>query len=140
MERWTSVQREIADFRKFLSADAPEFKVVAAYDYAWEGGPDYKASRKDKRYQNCGVYLTYSAAGELIYIGVATYAFDKRIWSHAHLEEYGAKYIDLIPFNERWRPIAVALEWFLIARLKPKGNKVAVGYEVRLDASLLADD
>jgi hypothetical protein len=133
MKRWERIIAEITDFRKLLCSDAPAFSIEFAYDYEWSNGPLYKQSRKDWRYSHCGVYLIFSGAEELVYIGVAMYSFDKRIWTHPNLDELGARHIDLIPFDDRFKPMAVALEWFLITRLKPNGNKVAVGYEVPVD-------
>ena len=57
----------------------------------------------------------------------AIYTFEKRIWMH---KIDGARYIDLICFDERHAPFALALEHVLICRLKPTGNTQGIGYEV----------
>ena len=125
MERWRQVQAEIEEFRRFLYADFPPLEITAAYDFAWANGPEYKASRKDGRYGRCGVYLFFEEGGTLLYVGKALWTFDKRIWTH---DIRDAKYIDLICFDDRHYPFALALEHFLICRLKPAWNTQGVSY------------
>lgn len=126
MDRWKAVEAEIEDFRRYLAPTFPPIRITEGYDFRWSQ-EDYKRSRKDKSYNCCGVYLFYDETGTLLYVGKAIYTFDKRIWTH---QIDGARYIDLICFDERHAPFALALEHFLISRLKPKWNTQAVGYEV----------
>ena len=134
MKRWEQVGLKITDFRKVVCVDAPPFTIRAAYDYQWSKEQYKSVLKADRRFQDSGVYLIFSANEELIYVGVAMYTFEKRIWRHPNLDELGACFIDTISFDDPYKPLAIALEWFLITRLKPKGNKVAVGYDVPVDA------
>jgi hypothetical protein len=126
MDRWKAVEVEIEDFRRYLAPNFPPIKITEGYDFRWSQD-EYKRSRKERPYQCCGVYLFYDDAGTLLYVGKAIYTFDKRIWTH---QIDGPRYIDLICFDERHAPFALALEHFLICRLKPKGNTQGIGYEV----------
>ncbi|MDB5328983.1 MAG: hypothetical protein JWP03_134 [Phycisphaerales bacterium] len=127
MDRWQSVKAQVEDFRRYLYADFPPLEIREGYDFAWHWGDDYKTSRKDKRYGQPGVYLFFDEAGELLYVGKGIYTFDKRIWTH---QIQGARYIDLIPFDQKHAPFLLALEHFLICRLKPKANKQGIDYDV----------
>jgi hypothetical protein len=98
MDRWHSVEAEIADFRRYLYGGFPPLEVHAAYDFAWESGAEYKESRKDGRYGHCGVYLIFDGIGTFLYVGKAIWKFDKCIWLHKFP---AAKFIDFIPFDTR---------------------------------------
>jgi len=71
----------MAEFRRHLAPDFPTLEILEGYDYQWKYGPTYKAALKAKRYDPCGVYLHYSEAGELLYIGKADW-FYKRMLKH----------------------------------------------------------
>lgn len=113
MDRWQKVKAQLTDFQEYLYAGFPRLEIREGYDFAWGWGDRYKVSRKDQRYNQASVYLFYSEAGELLYVGKATYAFDKRIWTH---QIEGTKFIDLIPFEQNHAPFLLALEHFLICR------------------------
>src|ERR1700744_5995027 len=77
--RWKDVSEAINEFRRHLSADFPSFVVQHLYDFAWTP-EQYKSSRKTSAYNACGVYLVYDADGKLLYVGKASWTFDKRGW------------------------------------------------------------
>jgi hypothetical protein len=117
---------EIRDFRRYLYPGFPSIDIRIGYDFSWEKAL-YKAARKDRRFHKCGVYLIFDAKETLRYIGKAIYIFDKRIWKHNVPD---ARYIDLVPFDDRHAHFCLALEHFLICRLKPTYNTQGKGYEI----------
>ena len=119
MERWRSVQEKIAEFRRYLAPDFPPLEVQEGYDYEWGYGPEWDAARNAKRYDPCGVYLIYNAAGTLLYVGKADW-FYKRMLTHDWLAN--KRFIDLICFPQEHAPFLLALEAFLIRSLNPPGN------------------
>lgn len=68
-----------------------------------------------------GVYLIFDRRHRLIYVGSTIHTFDGRIWRY-NLPDQAR--IDLICFDDRHAPFALALELFLIARCKPTYNTV----------------
>ena len=119
MERWKTVESEIAEFHRYLCADFPRLQVREGYDYAWDDfewscGPQYKESRKDKRYGDCGVYLLYDEMGNLLYVGMARDTFDNAVWDHLNQKKDkryipGTRFIDLIPIPKRFGFFCCAL-------------------------------
>ena len=128
-DRWQRVNALVDEFRRDLSPDFPSLDIASLYDYGWTA-EQYRASRADKRYWKWGVYLFFDAAGSVVYVGQATFSFDKRVWSHDFPE---AACIDVIPVPTRVWHFIPALEIFLICKLKPKYNKVAAAYNVGTD-------
>jgi hypothetical protein len=126
MDRWGPIKVQIDHFRRYLATDFPTIDIVAGYDFTWSQD-QYKESRKHSPYQCCGVYLFFNGTAELLYVGKALWTFDKRIWTH---QIENARYIDFICFDDEHAPFALALEHFLICRLKPKFNSHGIGYEV----------
>lgn len=123
-DRWAKVREEIEVFSGHLASGLLTLEIQQGYDTQWSQD-QYKESRGDKRYNKPGVYLIYAEDGTLLYVGSATYAFDKRVFTHSH---EGARYIDFIAFEEKYSYFCLALERFLIGRLRPEANRQGVDY------------
>ncbi|MFO0696954.1 MAG: hypothetical protein U0230_25500 [Polyangiales bacterium] len=122
--RWQSLRRELDTFQSHLARGVPRLEVRVGYDVEWSA-EEFQEARRDGRYHKPGVYLIYANDGTLLHVGSTTYIFDKQIFRHAIV---GARYIDLVPFEERFSYFAAALERFLIGRLRPRANAVGAGY------------
>jgi hypothetical protein len=125
-KRWRPIEAELGEFRRYLYDGFPPLKICEGYDSAWERGPLYKSAVKARRYYRAGVYLFFDVDGKLLYVGKGMW-FYGRIFRHAIP---GARYVDLIAFDEQHAPFLSALEHFLICRLKPHFNKNGREYEV----------
>lgn len=74
------------------------------------------------------LYGTYQDAPDaLLYVGVAMYTFDYRVWEHEP-DIPNRRYIDFIAFPDKYAFLAPALEFFLISRLNPPHNSIYTGY------------
>jgi hypothetical protein len=61
-----------------------------------------------------------------LYVGLAMYCFEKRVWTHdAHMPRH---WIDIIPIVDDYIILAPALEFYLITSLKPALNTVYQNY------------
>ncbi len=118
--RWADVNAVVTEFRRYLSTDFPSLQVTPLYDFNWSQ-EEYKASREVSAYNSPGVYLFYNESGELLYIGKASWTFDKRVWKHPEIVD--ARHIDVIAFDWPTSHFCLALEYFLIAKLNPRYNK-----------------
>jgi hypothetical protein len=127
LSRWDPVLEAIAVFRSYLAPNVPPFELIAPVDRRWT---DEEYGRRRPRGFPCrlrGVYLIYDDAEVLLYIGLATDCFDKRVWSHdSRLPRH---YTDIIVFGEEHLFLAPALEYFLITRLRPTKNTTFRGHE-----------
>lgn len=123
-DRWRTVKAALAEFQECLSVSVPALRIVAANDRQWSK-QECQRQRRTGVFAEKGVYLIYGAGGELLYVGVALVSFDKRIWMH---DDYipERRWTDVVPFQKRYVFLALALERFLIARLKPPRNTMGV--------------
>ncbi len=122
-QRWNPVSEYVRRFQQdFCTPTMPPLKILAASDRTWTN-EEYRA-RKPKGFPATkrGVYLLFAPDESLLYVGVAMQCYDKRVWAH---DEWGTRrYIDIIPFPDRWLALAVALEFYLIVALNPPENSI----------------
>lgn len=128
MKRSAQVQQAICDFKRDFIDSFPELIIRNAYDSNWSKEDWNQNKLKGFSSSLRGVYLAYTDEGTLQYVGVASTNFSKRVWSHNDWLEY--RYIDIIPFEPRYFHFALALEYYLIAKLKPKQNNAFLGHEL----------
>jgi hypothetical protein len=128
-DRWQHLNDAIAEFRRDLAPTFPSLTIESLYEHSWTHD-QYRLSRTDKRFLKWGVYIFFDALDNVLYVGQATFAFDKRVWSH---EIPDASHIDVVSFPESVWHFIPALELFLICKLKPKHNKIATTYKVGTD-------
>lgn len=50
----------------------------------------------------------------------ALWSFDKQVWSHD--VDMDRRFIDIVPFTDRWLTLALTLEFVLIQALQPAKN------------------
>lgn len=132
MRRWEPIHEHLTRFqRDYGPPTMPPLALVAATDRTWSDA-EYR-QRKPAGFPGGlrGVYLLFGADEALLYVGVAMWSFDKRVWSHDTWIE--RRFIDIIPFEERWLPLALSLEFFLIQALSPPSNTVYRGYGIGCD-------
>lgn len=125
--RWASVLPLLAEFQSSLSPSVPQLKIIPANDRQWTLDR-YEKENKKGTFKQYGVYLLYDPEGVLRYVGVAMNSFHDRIWSHE--ADVNRRWTDLIPFPIEYYYLAPALEFFLIARLKPTMNTTYRSYSV----------
>lgn len=123
VERWRAAHSALAEFRSYVTERVPTFEIVNETDRTWSD-EEYR-ERRSRRLQEPGVYLMFDDDGVLLYVGVARWTFDKRVWTHDQEPRFLARprrWIDLIPFPRECAFLASALEHFLIERLRPVHN------------------
>ena len=121
MERWQAAFAAIEEFRSYLAASVPPIQILRAHEEGWTR-EEYKRKRPDGFPSRLrGVYLIFDHHQRLVWVGKAMWNFDKRVWSHD--SEVDRHYVDVIPFDEEHCFLAPALEFFLICKLAPPGNK-----------------
>lgn len=120
--RWKAVEDQIQQFRSFLAPSVPSFKVMHAVDRQWSDDEYNNKKPEGFPFNSRGVYLIYGGEGteELLYVGSATKNYASRVFMHD--EKIERRHIDIIPFEEKYLSLSVALEFFLISRLRPPGN------------------
>lgn len=134
MRRWALVEKQLRDFRRYLYDGFQPLDIRPLHDltiHRQRNRAQYLAQRKSGLFSCCGVYLFFDATGSPrpLYIGSEVWAFDKRFLQHPDV--LGARFIDVVCFDDCHWPFMLALEAFLIARLKPKHNKTFNGYNVQ---------
>ena len=126
LNRWQPIIPVIAEFQSYLSTEVQSLKVIAATDRNWTE-TEYKKFRPSGFPSRLrGVYLIFDPLGKLLYIGVSMFNYDSRVWTHD--DDLKRRWIDIIPFEDRYAFLALSLEFFLITRLKPPFNKVYKDY------------
>jgi hypothetical protein len=120
--RWKQIENSIEEFRKFLSSNIPKLSIVNATDKKWTAKQYKELKPKGFPSKLRGVYLIFDEQETLLYIGLSTTCFNKRIWKHD--TRFQRRYIDIIPIGDNCFPLAPALEYFLITRHPTPGNKV----------------
>ena len=127
LPRWTSICEHLRRFeRDYCPAVMPPLTILNGSDRTWTDA-EYQARRPAGFPDNMrGVYLLFDPTETLLYVGVAMWSFDKRVWAH---DEWGSRrYIDVIPFSDRWLPLALSLEFVLIQALHPPENTTYRNY------------
>ena len=128
LPRWGMVEPLLREFESYLSADAPQLRIVHANDRNWSYEEYRQRKQEFKVCSGNGVYLIYDAAAQLQYVGLAMNTFDHRIWGHD--EHFSRQWTDVIPFDPAWYFLAPALEFFLIVRLQPPANTAYRNYPI----------
>ena len=136
LPRWSTVEPLLREFESYLAANAPRLRILSANDYTWSYEEYRQRKQEFKVCSGNGVYLIYDAASQLQYVGLAMNTFDHRIWGHD--EHVSRRWTDVIPFDPAWYFLAPALEFFLIVRLRPPGNKAYSKYTIGERAGLQA--
>ena len=126
LSRWEPVLEAIAVFRSYLAPNVPPFELIAANDKRWTDEEYGRLRPSGFPARLRGVYLIYDDAEALLYVGMATVCFDKRVWKHGHAAR---RYTDIIVFGDEHLFLAPALEYFLITQLRPPKNTAFRGHE-----------
>jgi hypothetical protein len=120
--RWASVNAVLAEFRKYLSSRVPPFQLIEACNRTWLDAEYRRLRPPGFPGRLRGVYLIFDESETLQYVGLATTCFDKRVWTHD--EHLPRRFTDIIAINDAYMFLAPSLEYFLVVRLKPCGNRV----------------
>lgn len=123
LPRWKPLNEYMRRFeRDYCGTAMPPLRVQPASDRLWT--PDEYQKHKPRGFPATlrGIYVLYDTNEALLYIGVATGCFDQRVWSHDDWSK--RRYIDIIVFKDRWLPLSLALEYYLIVALNPPENSV----------------
>ena len=124
------IQNALVEFQTYLSDKVPKLELINAVNKDWST-EEYKQHQKTGIVPQGfpsklkGVYVLFDWNEQFKYIGVATYNYDKRVWTHdKHFEEaeMWRGDIDIIPLSDEFSFIAPSLEYYLITRLKPSLN------------------
>ena len=126
-QRWDTIIPHLRDFQSHLAAHIPQLRLENATDRQWSDDR-YRQQCKTGIFDQCGVYLLFDDKEALLYVGVAMNTFHDRIWSHDWWIE--RRFIDVIPFPREYCFFALALEYFLICRLRPPKNSVYQGHTI----------
>jgi len=128
LERWIPVEKEIESFRFLIADHVPKLSITYAVNKQWDD-EEYNNKIPQGFPWNRGIYLIYNDESKLVYIGSAIKDFASRVFMHD--ENVRRRYIDIIEFpDDAYLPLILALEFFLISRLKPTGNTEFKGYDV----------
>lgn len=129
MDRWITVNRQLEDFMSFLSPKFQPLGIVHLYDK--QNSQEEYDARDKSLFRKRGVYLCYNEQDKLINVGKAGDCFQKRIFKcvkDSHFKDI--RYVDVICFDDRHAAFLVALEQFLISRLKPELNEQLKDYDI----------
>jgi hypothetical protein len=126
-DRWKLIAPHLNGFQQHLAAHIPVLRIENATDRLLSD-ERYRQQCKTGIFNQQGVYLIFDDREALQYVGVAMNTFHHRIWTHdAHMER---RFIDVIPFPNEFCFLALALEYFLICRLRPPKNAIYQGHEI----------
>ena len=120
LPRWKHILPLLTEFQSHLAASVPKLEIKQAADRE-SSNEEYKTKKPRGFPQTRGVYLLFDSSETLLYVGLATYTFDTRVWSHDG--DLPRRYVDIIEFDPEHCFLAPALELFLISRLSPPHNK-----------------
>jgi hypothetical protein len=127
-ERWRDIQPLLDQFADQTAAHVPRPQILLAVDRQWSD-EEYKARRPDGFPSRLrGVYLIFDSDEHLLYVGLAMSCFDSRVWDHD--DDLDRRWTDIVPFDNEHIFLAPALEFYLIAKLKPPHNKVYSDYDL----------
>jgi hypothetical protein len=115
---WDAVE----EFWRHLASHVPKPDYVVQTDRNWSDSEWRDYRRKTRCYEGSGVYIHFSEAGEILYIGVTLAGLD-RCWANDSAER---RFIDALRFHPDWEFLAPALEVFLIRnpKTRPKYNRL----------------
>ena len=133
LSRWSTLLPLLEKFQTHLASNVPKLEIIAATDKRWSDD-DYKQLRPRGFPSNLrGVYLLFGEDETLLYVGLAMWCFDKRVWSHD--EWIPRRWTDIISMNDQTIFLAPSLEYWLISHLNPTHNKVYKGYQETLEVA-----
>src|SRR4051812_4676834 len=79
--RRSRVWPAVEEFWSHLAAHVPRPEYIQLTDRSWSDA-QWKAHRRaTKCYEGCGVYVHYSQAGDVLYVGLTLAGFD-RCWAN----------------------------------------------------------
>lgn len=114
------IRRHLDEFQSFLSTSTAPLSLELACDWQWTHA-EYVSKRPVGFPGKCGgVYLRLDSNGTLLYIGLATYCFDKRVWQQH--QEWNDRWVFIVRIPESQMFLAPALEAFLIQKMNPPHN------------------
>lgn len=126
--RWIPIIPVLEEFQSFLSNKVPKLEIINANDRNWPQ-ERYESQEKTGIFDKYGIYLIFNDSGKLQYVGVSMQRFHNRIWKHDFKVQ--RRWTDVIPFEHENYFLALALEFFLIAKLTPKGNREFKNFTIK---------
>ena len=126
--RWEPIVPHLREFQRHLAAHIPELRIVPANDRRWSE-ERYREQCKNDIFEQYGVYLIFDANESLEYVGIAMNRFHDRIWSHDTAVD--RTLTDVILISHEYYFLGLALEFFLIARLRPLKNATYRSYSIQ---------
>lgn len=136
--RWRAVATVLEEFGTYLSERVPRLQLTAACDKNWSDAEYRRLRPRGFPGKLHGVYLIFDDSERLQYVGLATTCFDKRVWTHdRHVQR---RFTDIIPIDDAHMFVAPSLEYSLIVRLKPVGNRAFTTHVLPHVIPLVGDD
>jgi hypothetical protein len=129
--RWGPVLPILDAFQRHLAENIPRLEIIAAADKRWSDEQYMQHRPEGFPSRLRGVYLLFDENKSLLYVGLAMWSFDKRVWTHD--EWIPRRWIDIILLNNETVFLAPSLEHWLISRLNPSHNKVYKKYQEALE-------
>ena len=100
LNHWRPIIPVIAEFQSYLSTEVQPLKIVAANDRNWTDA-EYKRFRPSGFPSRLrGVYLIFDSSEKLLYVGVAMFNYDNRVWTHDNNLE--RRWTDIISFEDKY--------------------------------------
>jgi hypothetical protein len=129
--RWQPLLPVLDEFQANLAPQFRRLELTAATDKQWSDAEYWKLRPKGFPSRLRGVYLLFDEDDCLLYVGLAMWRFDKRVW--AHDEWIPRRWIDIISLDDRSIFLAPSLEFWLISRIKGLRNRIYRGYAEALE-------
>lgn len=120
---WDKVQVATSQFADSLAPSVPRPEIVLLTDSSWDRDQWRAYRRKTPYHRQRGVYLHFSAGGELLYVGKGTGKRNPldRCWVNDPPER---RWILGVIFFDEWAYFAHALETYMIKKMLPKYNRI----------------